>query len=121
VWTSGVEAREEELSTRWKPAAWVIVPGGAAGFLTPPLEEAGAPVVKLSSRNVSQAYGLFRSAAASAERAEAPETEPTLTGSPLEDDVDAGQGPRLRRRPGGDAAALSAAVVGGTTGPAGHA
>src|SRR5690606_33714923 len=115
VWTSGVEAREEELSTRWKPAAWVIVPGGAAGFLIPPLEEAGAPVVKLSSRNVSQAYGLFRSAAASAERAEAPETEPTLTGSPLEDDVDAVKVPRLHVRPGRHAGALSAAVEGATT------
>lgn len=113
--TSWLVERVVELNTRWKPAAWVIDPGGAAGFLIPPLEEAGAPVVKLSSRNVSQAYGLFRSAAASAERAEAPETEPTLTGSPLEDDVDAVKVPRLHVRPGRHAGALSAAVEGATT------
>jgi hypothetical protein len=113
--TSWVVQRAVELNGRWKPARWMVDAGGAAGFLIPQLTQAGLTVESMSSREVGQAYGLFRSATSSAERGEAPESAEALTGEPdgsLDEQVTV---PRIRIRPGRHGGALSAAAEGATT------
>ena len=113
--TSWVVQRAVELNGRWKPARWMVDAGGAAGFLIPQLTAAGLTVESMSSREVGQAYGLFRSATSSAERGEAPESAEALTGEPngsLDEQVTV---PRIRIRPGRHGGALSAAAEGATT------
>lgn len=109
--TSWLAARAVELNQRWKPAAWVIDPGGAAGFLIPSLEAEGLTVVTLSSRQVGQAFGMFRAAASSTEQVAAPESEPALTGTPGEADVEL-KAPKLWVRLGRHGGALTSAVEG---------
>jgi len=114
--TSWLAERAAELDTRWKPAFWVLDPGGAAGFLLPQLQSAGLNVESLTSRQVGQAFGLFRSATSSQEQAEAPVSEAELTGAPnlAESEVPVVV-PKIRIRPNRHLGALAAAVEGAST------
>jgi hypothetical protein len=70
----------------------------------------------MTSRQVGQAYGMFRSATSSAERGEAPESAEALTGAPVEPLSDVGiVVPRIWVRPGRYGAALTSAVEGAAT------
>jgi len=113
--TSWLAERAVELDKRWSPAFWTLDPGGAAGFLLPQLVAAGLTVEPMTTRNVGQAYGMFRSATSSDEKAQAPESdEATLTGSPA--DAEGGAlVPRIHVRPNRHLGALSAAVEGAST------
>lgn len=110
--TSWLVARAVELERRWKPTYWAIDAGGAAGFVIPALEAEGLTVKSLTTRNVGQAYGMFRSAASSEERGEAPESE---WAPGLSDEDSTVAVPRLRIRPGRHAAAVAGAVEGAGT------
>lgn len=114
--TSWVAARAVELNKRWKPARWVVDSGGAAGFLIHQLEAAGLTVDPMSTRQVGQAYGMFRSATSSDEQGSVPESGESLTGSPAESggEPDAVV-PKLKVRPGRHGAALAAAMEGAAT------
>ena len=112
--TSWLAARAVELNARWKPARWVVDAGGAAGYLIPLLEAEGLTVESLATRQVAQAYGMFRSATSSAEQSSAPESGEALTGAPS-DDVAELVVPKLKIRPGRYGAQLAAAVEGAST------
>lgn len=112
--TSWLAERAVELNQRWRPAFWVLDPGGAAGFLLPQLEAAGLVVETMTTRQVGQAFGLFRSSASSAEQAEAPTSEATLTGAPVEPEAPLVV-PKIRIRLNRHGGALSAAVEGAAT------
>lgn len=113
--TSWVTARAVELNARWKPARWVVDAGGAAGFLIPALTAAGLVVESMTSRQVGQAYGMFRSASSSEERGEVQESTPALTGEPSEALTEALVVPKLKVRLGRHGGALAAAVEGAAT------
>lgn len=113
--TSWVTARAVELNARWKPARWVVDAGGAAGFLIPALTAAGLVVESMTSRQVGQAYGMFRSASSSEERGEVQESAPALTGEPAEALTEALVVPKLKVRLGRHGGALAAAVEGAAT------
>lgn len=113
--TSWALGRAVELNTRWHPAGWVVDPGGAAGYLVPSLQSAGLNVLPMTSRNVGQAYALFRSATSSAERGETPPAAEALTGTPSEDEPVLPPGTTIKVRPGRYGAALTAAAEGATT------
>jgi phage terminase large subunit GpA len=113
--TSWLVSRAAELDARWKPAAWVVDAGGAAGFVIPSLESAGLNVVKMTSRNVGQAYGMFRSATSSAEQGIAPPSAEQLTGEPAGSLDEPVVVPKIRIRPGRHGAALTSAVEGAAT------
>lgn len=113
--TSWLAERAAELDKRWRPAFWVLDPGGAAGFLLPQLEAAGLTVETMSTRQVGQAFGLFRSAASSEEQAEAPESAAELTGSPGLDEAEPLVVPKIHVRPNRHMPALAAAVEGAST------
>ena len=115
--TSWLAGRIAELNTKWKPAAWVIDPGGAAGFLVGQLGD-GLPLVTMTTRQVGQAYGMFRSATSSDEQGDAPESSEVLTGAPPEGDGLSDEAfvvPQIHVRPGRHGAALSSAVEGAST------
>jgi hypothetical protein len=114
--TSWALRRAVELNTRWKPARWVVDAGGAAGFLIPSMLAEGLVVEPMTSRNVGQAFAMFRSATSSAERRDAPpESAETLTGSPSDDEPAEVVVPRIHIRPGRHGAALTGAAEGATT------
>lgn len=113
--TSWALRRAVALNARWKPARWVVDAGGAAGFLIPSMLAEGLVVESMTSRNVGQAYAMFRSAASSAERRDAPESAETLTGSPSDDEPAEVVVPRIHIRPGRHGAALTSAAEGATT------
>lgn len=113
--TSWALGRAVELNTRWHPAGWVVDPGGAGGYLVPSLRSAGLNVLPMTSRNVGQAYALFRSATSSAERGETPPAGEALTGTPSEDEPVLPPGTTIKVRPGRYGAALTAAAEGATT------
>jgi len=113
--TSWLVSRAAELDARWKPAAWVVDAGGAAGFVIPSLESAGLNVVKMTSRNVGQAYGMFRSATSSAEQGHAPPSAEQLTGEPAGSLDEPVVVPKIKIRPGRHGAALTSAVEGAAT------
>lgn len=112
--TTWLTGRAVELNARWKPALWVVDAGGAAGYLIPQLEAAGLVVESMTARQVTQAFGMFRSATSSAERAAAPESAAALTGSPSDEAADIVV-PGLKIRPGRYGAQLAAAVEGAST------
>lgn len=58
--TGWILDRAAELHEKWKPRAWVVDPGSAAGSLIPELEERlGIEVVKPKGRDVAAACGQF--------------------------------------------------------------
>jgi hypothetical protein len=67
--TGWVVSRLLELRQRWKPCAIVIDPGGPAGSLIADAEAAGIEVVTTSSRDVTQAFGMFFDAVCGADEA----------------------------------------------------
>lgn len=113
--TSWLVPRAVELNARWRPAAWVVDAGGAAGFVIPQLEAAGLTVVSMTSRHVGQAYGMFRSAASSQEQGATPESTEQLTGEPVGSLDEAVVVPRIWVRLGRHGAALATAVEGAAT------
>lgn len=109
--TSWLVERCVELNRKWRPAFWVIDVGGAAGYLAPQLEAENLIVQTMTTRQVGQAYGMFRSATSSQERADAPESAESLTGKPLdESEAETAQVPAIRVRPGRHGGALTSAV-----------
>lgn len=113
--TSWLASRAAELDARWKPATWVVDAGSAAGFVIPHLESAGLAVVKMSSRNVGQAFGMFRSAASSQEQGSASESSESLTGEPAGSLEEPLRVPKVWIRPNRHSAALAEAVEGAAT------
>jgi hypothetical protein len=113
--TSWIVSRAAELNARWKPAAWIVDAGGAASFLIPLLEAEGLTVVTMSSRQVGQAYGMFRSATSSAEQGKAPESSEGLTGEPVGSLEEPVVVPKIKVRLNRHGAALTAAVEGAAT------
>lgn len=113
--TSWVTARAVDLNARWKPARWVVDAGGAAGFLIPSLTAAGLVVDSMTSRQVGQAYGMFRSAASSEEQGQVAESAEALTGAPGEALSEAYVVPKIKVRLGRHGGALAAAVEGAAT------
>lgn len=55
--TGWVIERAVQLCDRWAPVAFVVDPGGPAGFLIADLESAGVEVTKTSARDVAAATG----------------------------------------------------------------
>ncbi len=113
--TGWVVPRAVELGARWKPAAWVVDIGGAAGFMVPQLQEAGLNVVTMTARQVGQAFAMFKAAASSEEQAEVAESAETLTGTPAGSLEEQFTVPKIKIRPGRHGAAIAAAVEGATT------
>lgn len=116
--TSWVTARVVELNARWRPARWLVDAGGAAGFLIHQLEAAGLTVDPMSTRQVGQAYGMFRSATSSEEQGSAPESGGELAGllaEPSDTEPAVVVVPKLKVRPGRHGAALASAVEGAAT------
>ncbi len=113
--TGWVVPRAVELDARWKPAAWVVDIGGAAGFMVPQLQEAGLNVVTMTPRQVGQAFAMFRSASSSAEQTKVDESAETLTGTPAGSLEEQFTVPKIKIRPGRHGAAIAAAVEGATT------
>ncbi len=113
--TGWVVPRAVELDARWKPAAWVVDIGGAAGFMVPQLQEAGLNVVTLTPRQVGQAFAMFKAAASSEEQAEVVESSEELTGKPAGSLDEPFVVPKIKIRPGRHGAAIASAVEGATT------
>lgn len=69
--TNWVVDRAVQLRDAWGPIAFVVDPGGPAGFLIADLEAAGIEVTKMTSRDAQQACGGFVAACGVAEGDEA--------------------------------------------------
>lgn len=57
--SAGVQAKLDDLTTKWFNNGVVVDPAGVAGSLIPSLEQAGIEVIKPTKREVAAACGLF--------------------------------------------------------------